>query len=787
MKFIILSYLIIQSFFLTRVYSQQRVTTKICNYRGEGMELVNVSLLQNEHVLSSKFTDSLGFCEFTNLKNGEYVFQISQYGIISEKKLFLSKDTSVIIEMEKSKQLEAATINSKKSVFKRKADRMIFNVENSLVSYGNNLYNMLAITPGVKVNENSVTIVGKGEAIIYVDDRVVQLAGEDLINYLYNVPSDDVSKIEVITSPPAKYQAEGSGGIINIAMKSVLKKGYSGDVNSSLTRNTYWSESLGAGINYNKNKIIFKNRINWNQTVYQYSGKINMQFPTSNNLNATKAKIAQSGFNNNADLTYKINDKSRVVLSSQISTSRPLQSNVTNINYIRNTKVDSVTRSLGDGSATGLSSNTGLNYVYILDTLGKKMSIDYNYFTYGQSKNRLMNSHTEFEMSPNYLSQIISSSKQQVKTNSVDLDFELPFQKFAISTGMRASSIENLNDFGNDYNVNNVLTLSEKDRFLYNENIQALYFSFSSAFRKLEFSAGLRAENSIIKSHSYTYNQQNNYSYLKLFPSLYALYTLKEEVYVGLNYTRRIDRPNYAELNPFRLYLNANQYSIGNPYLRPSFADNLELFYMYKDNFSTSLNYAHNSNLYGQIPIVDVNTNTQVYTNINFLTTDLYTLSTMYSLKNKWLQSDIQGNVSYSEAYSNSKITYSSLKGFSSNINLSNQIKTPIKRLSMTLSGMYSFPGITGLVKMESYYTINSGFMYRSKNRKFVFGLTLSDIFRSMRPNMQMYSNGVLLDVVNYKDSRCVRFSLTYNFGNNKVQVDDQVIKNEEEIDRTKE
>ena len=77
--------------------------------------------------------------------------------------------------------------------------------------------------------------------------------------------------------------------------------------------------------------------------------------------------------------------------------------------------------------------------------------------------------------------------------------------------------------------------------------------------------------------------------------------------------------------------------------------------------------------------------------------------------------------------------------------------------------------------------------MYRSKNRKFVFGLTLSDIFRSMRPNMQMYSNGVLLDVVNYKDSRCVRFSLTYNFGNNKVQVDDQVIKNEEEIDRTKE
>ena len=105
----------------------------------------------------------------------------------------------------------------------------------------------------------------------------------------------------------------------------------------------------------------------------------------------------------------------------------------------------------------------------------------------------------------------------------------------------------------------------------------------------------------------------------------------------------------------------------------------------------------------------------------------------------------------------------------------------------MTLNGIYSFPGISGLVKMESFYTVNSGFMYRSKNRQFVFGLSINDIFRSMRPKIQMYSNGVLLDVVNYKDNRSVRFSLTYNFGNNKVQVEDREIKNEEEIDRTKE
>jgi hypothetical protein len=106
--------------------------------------------------------------------------------------------------------------------------------------------------------------------------------------------------------------------------------------------------------------------------------------------------------------------------------------------------------------------------------------------------------------------------------------------------------------------------------------------------------------------------------------------------------------------------------------------------------------------------------------------------------------------------------------------------------LSVTLSGSYAFPSTTGIVNVESYYGVNSGLMYRTKNRKFVVGLTINDIFRSMKPLMKMYSNGVLLDVVNYNDNQSIRFSLTYNFGNKKVQLEDVEIKNDEEIERTK-
>ena len=158
----------------------------------------------------------------------------------------------------------------------------------------------------------------------------------------------------------------------------------------------------------------------------------------------------------------------------------------------------------------------------------------------------------------------------------------------------------------------------------------------------------------------------------------------------------------------------------------------------------------------------------------------------MYSFKNTWLQSDAQCNIGYSSAYSTSAITYSKVEGFSANLMVSNQIKTAKKGLSITLVGSYAFPSTSGIVNIASYYGVNSGFMYRTKNRKFILGLMVNDVFRSMKPLMKMYSNGVLLDIVNYNDNQSVRFSLTYNFGNKKVQIEDKEIKNNEEIERTK-
>ncbi len=172
---------------VTNVHAQFKVTTKIIDFKGRGMELTTVSIVRQDAFLQTLYTDSSGNCSFQSVVAGEYSFKVSQYGMVTEQVAVISRDTTIVIEMLKSKQLEAATINNKKPVFKRKADRMVFHVENSLISYGNTLYNLLAMTPGVKVDDYTVSILGKGEAIIYVDDQVLQLGGEDLINYLYTV------------------------------------------------------------------------------------------------------------------------------------------------------------------------------------------------------------------------------------------------------------------------------------------------------------------------------------------------------------------------------------------------------------------------------------------------------------------------------------------------------------------------------------------------------------------------------------------------------------------------
>ena len=153
------------------------------------------------------------------------------------------------------KQIQEVEIVAKKKLIERKVDRLVFNVENSISATGGDALDALKITPGIRVQNNQVSMIGKSGMAVMVDDKLIQLSGDDLVNYLKTIPSDNIKNIEVITTPPAKYDAQGNSGIINIRLKRAKHNSWNSSIRSTYTQTTYPAGSLGGSFNYNKNKI----------------------------------------------------------------------------------------------------------------------------------------------------------------------------------------------------------------------------------------------------------------------------------------------------------------------------------------------------------------------------------------------------------------------------------------------------------------------------------------------------------------------------------------------------
>ncbi len=198
---------------------------------------VEVILKENKSkYIKSNITDEKGQYSFKNLKNSTYVLEIYSFGEkIFQEELLINKDIKKEISINKSLELDEVTVVAKKKLIDNKVDRLVFNVKNSMASSGMDLTEALSITPMVMVNDFGVSIVGKSGVSVMVNNKMLNISGSELVNYLKSLRSDNVEKIEVITAPPAKYEAEGNSGIINIILKKNPKLGWSGNVSTALS------------------------------------------------------------------------------------------------------------------------------------------------------------------------------------------------------------------------------------------------------------------------------------------------------------------------------------------------------------------------------------------------------------------------------------------------------------------------------------------------------------------------------------------------------------------------
>lgn len=558
-------------------------------------------------------TDSLGNYQFVNLNKGSYLLTIGMIGY-QRQRLPVTLDHAavkmpILLMLPTSVSLRTVAIFGKKALIEQKIDRTVVNVEAMVSTSGGTALDVLEKSPGVSVGQNG-EINFKGKRVtIFIDDKPTYLSGADLENYLRSLSAAGLDQIELMANPPAKYDAAGNGGVINIKTKRVKIKGINGAVNLSGIQGKYLRTNNSINLNYRNSKVNIASNISY-ITSNNYSDlDINRLFKDTNGLPV--ATLLQHSFtrntgeavNANIGLDYYVSDKTTIgiALTGVYRPSR--KKDVVNTQFLNpSNALDSTIAANNDERGKFKNAGVNLNYRHQFDKNGKALKIDADYLNYHLKRQQAFLNVSSLVSGAETNNEILSGSlPTNINIYALKGDYSHPLNGgYMLSTGLK-SNITLTDNEANYYNtVANLASIdySKTNHFKYRENINAAYLNATKEFKKLTIQTGFRLENTNSTGHQLGNTQKAdstfNKNYTSLFTTLYLQYRLDTggNHQFGFNYGRRIDRPYYQDLNPFISPIDKFTYYTGNPFLKPSYTQGLELTHTYKNKITTSLSYS---------------------------------------------------------------------------------------------------------------------------------------------------------------------------------------------------
>lgn len=791
MKFKYLTILLF-SFYIS--FSQSfKIKGKISIENSAIENLAEILLYKHDSIIKNTIVEEDGFFIINDISQGVYTLNVKQWGkSIYKKNLDVKEDIDLgEIKIFPTKELEQVLVTGNKKLIERKIDRMVFNVEKSFASSSGTALDVLKKTPKLKFDGSNIKIIGKNSVKIMIDNRIVELSGESLINYLQSISSEAIKSIEIITNPPSKYEAEGNSGLINILLKKAKKDSWNLSLQENLKQSHHTSSGHGADFNFNKNKISLSANIFNNFTFSDFTNKINYYYPDGlwyNKFNGTD-KSRKPSFRTNFD--YKLNN--HITLGGNYSYSQS--------NFIgkRNSLVDIEGNKSYNiiHTPTFIKENSQIHIAnfhtqYKIDSLGRLLNLDINYISFNTEPRSMFHSNyrldnqivDQTDVAKNYLD-------QKIKNYSTSLDMEHPFSNIKFNYGGKIS----FNHVDNKYsyytlNIENVPIPDtiNSNHFTYQENIESLYVNTSKEINaKWKAQLGIRMEVSQVKGISKTLQQINKNSYIKFFPTAYLSYTMDEENVLSLNYGRRIHRPKFSVLNPFKQYLTPNSYITGNPDLKPYYTHNFELNYEYKD-LSVSLSYSRVKNEYTDVTLLNTIDKTQVSTQLNAINSSTSNLDIFYLFSEiPWWESNNEMNLQYSEYKSdNSQIGKIRNMGWLFYFSTDNSFYlSKNKNFIFNIKWVYSGKGVDEISKINSYQSIDLAFRMFFLQKKLQITITGEDIFQSNKPKYTDFTNSIKQTYSWYGDiNHFFQISIVYKLGNNKLNLRKRKLGNEEEKNR---
>ncbi|TAD86661.1 MAG: TonB-dependent receptor [Bacteroidetes bacterium] len=635
--------------------------------------------------------------------------------------------------------LAGVVVSAKKPMIEVKADKLIFNVENSINAAGGNALELLRKSPGVLVDkDDNVIMGGKNGVVIYIDGKPTPLAGTDLSAYLRTVNSNDVELIEIITNPSARYDASGNAGIINIKLKKNKNFGWNGNVNSGYAIGIFPKYNVGGGVNYRNKKVNFFSSYSINKSRNQ--SFMNLYRLQNDSVFDQRSTFTNRSLAHNAKLgaDFFITKKQTlgVLLNGNFSTGTAWGNSSTPISAQNTKDVNRVLVANSSSSSQRNNITANINYRYA-DTLGRELTVDADYGSYrvqsdGVVPNVYTNPATGQVLSRTTFGTI---TPVNIQLYSLKADFVQNLWKGVLTSGFKVSVVKTDNDFQFlNYNAANIPVRDENlsNRFIYTENINAFYGQYTRQINKWNYQVGLRAEQTNsegdLTSAVSIANRNVKRNYLDWFPSAGISVQANQKNNYGLSYSRRIDRPRYQDLNPFESRIDELTYQKGNPFLRPQYTHIVELRHTFNYSLTSTLSYSAVQDVFAQVTDT-IEGSRNFLQQRNLASQQVLSANVSYPFNiAKWWGVYASANLYYQRFKANFENAGINLQAFTATLYQQHTF-TLKKGWSAEVSSYYNSPGIWGgTYKTKTIWGVDAGIMKKFWNDNANLKLSVTDI-----------------------------------------------------------
>ncbi len=789
--------------FLTTAFAQSQVPQpqkgtirgNVTDATRKPVEFATVMLLKatDSTLVKGTIADAGGLFELNNVAEGRYLVAASQVGFakqFSQPFVLNAGQTIAVPELrlaETSKQLTGVTVSAQKPFIEQQIDKTVVNVENSVVAEGNSALEVLERAPGVTVDrDGTISLKGKADVRVMIDGKPTYLSAQDLANLLRNMQANQLATVEIMTNPPAKYDAAGNAGIINIRLKKAQNIGLNGSASLGYGYGMYGKQNGSLNLNFRQNKWnVFGNysvnrRVSWREQditrVFREGSQVASYFDQhAENFQRSHSHNFKAGADYFANKTTTLG----VLLTGSAGRWGQTSDNVTDIfKGMTTLEKQTITNAVHNQPWNNVATN--FNYKRTLDTLGRELTADLDYAFYNNTNNQNFDirnlSATGSPTSP--LRTDIGLQAGKVDIYSAKLDYVHPFSKtFKLEAGLKTSFVTTDNDMKfyirlqNEVPRPDSLDRGRTNQFVYRENINAAYLNFSQQFKKTGVQLGLRLEQTSARGHQVTTDSIFTRKYLNLFPSLFVKHELNKKNSLGFSYSYRIDRPDYGTLNPFLYFLDPYTYGQGNPYLRPQFTHAFEATHTFGGFLTTTLNYSRTNDVMTQVlKQNDAQRVTfQTTDNIGFRENLGIAVSASFPVT-KWWTSTNYVNV-FRNRYVGQLLGGDLDLSFTSfTANVQNQFTLGKKGWSAELGGFYTHGFLEGILVGQPMGQVSVGLQKQLWNKKASLRLNVRDIFWTQVFRGTVKYQNLDVFVRSRWENRVANLTFSYRFGNTKVQ-----------------